>query len=475
MRKTKIVCTLGPATGTPEIIRNMILAGMDAARFNFSHGTHESHLKLFETLVSVRNELKVPVPAILDTKGPEIRLKKFTNGKAFLPEGGNYTLTTRDVPGNESIGAVTYKDLPMDVKAGTRILLDDGLIELKVLSVKGTEIACTIISSGEISDNKGINLPDTRISMPYVSKADIDDIQFGIRTGFDFIAASFVRSKEDVMAIRKILNENDGRHIRIMAKIENAEGVANMEEIIEASDAIMVARGDMGVEIALEEIPVIQKRMIKAAYTAGKQVVTATQMLESMVFHPRPTRAETTDVANAIYDSTSAVMLSGETANGKYPLEAIRIMVKIAERAEQDIHYRKRFFERSVNDVAHDIDITDAISHATCLIAYNLNVKAIITVSKSGATARMISRFRPGIPIIGCTPDASTLRQMNLSWGVVPLLIGEEHVTEELFREAINASVQAGIIEKGDLVVLTAGVPLGVSGTTNLIKVQHVV
>ncbi len=472
MRKTKIVCTLGPASSSREVMREMILAGMNVARFNFSHETHESHLKKFRDLVSVRNELQMPVATMLDTKGPEIRLKTFEGGQAVLEEGNVFILTTEDIVGNAERAAVTYAGLPGDLKEGVRILLDDGLIELKVEKIEDTEIYCRILNGGVIRNRKGINLPETRFSMPYVSQADYEDILFGIRTGFDFVAASFVRSKEDVLEIRDILDKNGGQHIKILAKIENAEGVENMEEIIEASDAIMVARGDMGVEIPLEELPMMQKKLIRAAYTTGRQVVTATQMLESMITNPRPTRAETTDVANAIYDGTSAIMLSGETASGKYPVEAVKIMARIAERTEADIDYRKRFFERSLSEHAHDI--TDAISHATCMTAYNLGAKAIITVTKNGGTARMISRFRAGIPIIGCTPDSSTMRQLSMSWNVTPLAVGEEHVTDVLIDHAVDAARRAGYVAPGDLVVVTAGVPLSVSGTTNLIKVQVV-
>ena len=472
MRKTKIICTLGPASCTAETMKSMIEAGMDAARFNFSHGTHESHLAVYRTLVAVRNELHRPVPAILDTRGPEIRLGCFENGGADLEDGQAFTLTTADVTGTKARAGVTYKNLHKDLKAGDRVLLDDGLIGLKVESIKGREIACLVEWGGHVSDRKGINLPDTRFSMPYVSQSDYEDILFGIRTGFDVIAASFVRTREDVLEIRRILKENGGEHIRILAKIENAEGVEHLDEIIEVADALMVARGDMGVEIALEEIPIMQKRMIRAGYMAGLPVVTATQMLDSMISHPRPTRAETTDVANAIYDGTSCIMLSGETANGKYPVEAVRIIATIAERAERDINYRKRFFERSQLEHAHDV--TDAISLATCLTAYNLGAAAIITVTKYGTTARMISRFRADIPIIGCTPDASTMRQLAISWGVTPLAVGEEHVTDVLIDHAVDAAKQAGLVKTGDLVVLTAGVPLGRSGTTNLIKVHRV-
>ena len=472
MRKTRIVCTLGPSSNTYETVKALALAGMNVARFNFSHGTQESHLETFRVVSRVRSELHMPIATLLDTKGPEIRLKTFANGPVILKEGGLFTLTTREVPGDESIVSITHMNLPQDLGQQTRILIDDGLVELHVESKTETDIITRVVSGGQISDRKGVNVPGVRFSMPYISEKDKDDVLFGIRSGFDYIAASFVRGAEDVQALRQLLDENGGEHVRIIAKIENADGVAHIDEIIEASDAVMIARGDMGVEIPFEEIPIIQKRMIKAATMAGRQVITATQMLESMVHNPRPTRAEITDVANAIYDGTSATMLSGETASGKYPVEAVKTMARIAERAENDIDYRKRFLERSMAESSETI--TDAISHATCLIALNMHAAAIVTVTKSGTTAKMISRFRPNMPIIACTPDASTYRQLSLSWGVTPVLIGEERITDVLFEHAVDASVDTGIISKGDLVVLTAGVPLSISGTTNLIKVVHV-
>ena len=472
MRKTRIVCTLGPSSNSYETVKALALAGMNVARFNFSHGTQESHLETFRVVSRVRSELHMPIATLLDTKGPEIRLKTFANGPVILKEGGQFTLTTREVPGDESIVSITHMNLPHDLGQQTRILIDDGLVELHVESKSDTDIITRVVSGGQISDRKGVNVPGVRFSMPYISDRDKDDVLFGIRSGFDYIAASFVRGAEDVQALRQLLDENGGAHVRIIAKIENADGVAHIDEIIEASDAVMIARGDMGVEIPFEEIPIIQKRMIKAATMAGRQVITATQMLESMVHNPRPTRAEITDVANAIYDGTSATMLSGETASGKYPVEAVKTMARIAERAENDIDYRKRFLERSMAESSETI--TDAISHATCLIALNMHAAAIVTVTKSGTTAKMISRFRPNMPIIACTPDASTYRQLSLSWGVTPVLIGEERITDVLFEHAVDASVDTGIISKGDLVVLTAGVPLSISGTTNLIKVVHV-
>ena len=472
MRKTRIVCTLGPSSNSYETVKALALAGMNVARFNFSHGTQESHLETFRVVSRVRSELHMPIATLLDTKGPEIRLKTFANGPVILKEGGQFTLTTREVPGDESIVSITHMNLPHDLGQQTRILIDDGLVELHVESKTETDIITRVVSGGQISDRKGVNVPGVRFSMPYISEKDKDDVLFGIRSGFDYIAASFVRGAEDVQALRQLLDENGGEHVRIIAKIENADGVAHIDEIIEASDAVMIARGDMGVEIPFEEIPIIQKRMIKAATMAGRQVITATQMLESMVHNPRPTRAEITDVANAIYDGTSATMLSGETASGKYPVEAVKTMARIAERAENDIDYRKRFLERSMAESSETI--TDAISHATCLIALNMHAAAIVTVTKSGTTAKMISRFRPNMPIIACTPDASTYRQLSLSWGVTPVLIGEERITDVLFEHAVDASVDTGIISKGDLVVLTAGVPLSISGTTNLIKVVHV-
>jgi len=473
MRKTKIMCTLGPASSSREVIRELAIAGMNMARFNFSHGTHKTHLELFKELLYVRNELDLPIGALLDTKGPEIRIGCFKKGKIKLKQGDSFTLTTRDVIGDKSMVSVSYPDLPKDLGDKSRILLDDGILELAIISKTDTDVVCEVISGGELSDRKGINLPGTHISMPYISEQDREDILFGIRTGFDYIAASFVRSKEDLIEVRKLLDENGGEHVQIMAKIENPDGVANIKEIIKHSDAIMIARGDMGVEIPLEEVPILQKYIIKEALIAGKPVVTATQMLDSMVRNPRPTRAEATDVANAIYDGTSVTMLSGETANGEYPVEAVRTMARIAERTERDINYAKRFYENYA-EKGISSNIADAISHATCLIAYNLNAKAIITVTTSGSTARMISRFRPEMPVIACTPSSETLRQLALSWGVEAIMVGEERVTEILFNQAVNAARRAGYVENGDTVVLTAGVPLATAGTTNLIKVVRV-
>jgi len=472
MRKTKIICTLGPASSTRETIRAMIEAGMNVARFNFSHGTHESHLATYLELNKVRNDLGVSVATILDTKGPEVRVGTFREGGITLKAGEFFDLVTFEAEGDQNQVSLSYARLPHELGESRRILLDDGLIELEALEVSDERIHTRVVIGGELSNRKGVNIPGARLSIPYMSDRDKEDILFGIRTGFDIVAASFVRKLEDVKMMRDFLDENGGGHVRVMAKIENAEGVANLEEIIKVCDSVMIARGDLGVEIPFEEIPVIQKRIIKVASMAGKQVVTATQMLESMVHHSRPTRAEITDVANAIYDGTSVIMLSGETASGKYPVEAVRTMVRIALRTERDINYKRRFFVDNMYQDAHNI--TDAVSHAACLIAYNLSANAIITVTKSGTTAYMISRFRSDIPIIACTPDSTTWRQMSLSWGVTGVMVGEEKVMEVLFDQAINSAKQAGLVKGGDLVVLTAGVPLSQAGGTNLIKVSYV-
>ena len=471
MRKTKIICTLGPASESENVLRKLMIEGMDVVRFNFSHGTHEEQMKKLNRVKRLREELNLPVAALLDTKGPEIRLKTFENGKAELKRGSKFTLTTREVVGNSEIASITYVDLPKDVKVGGRILLDDGLIELYIDDVEDTEIHCTVVNAGVISNQKGVNVPDTVLSMPFISQRDYDDICFGIENGFDFIAASFTRTAEDILEIRKILEEKNCNTINIIAKIENMQGVQNINEIIRVSDGIMVARGDMGVEIPMEEVPVLQKKIIRKVYQAGKQVITATQMLDSMMKNPRPTRAEATDVANAIYDGTSAIMLSGETAAGAYPVEAVQTMVKIAERTEIDINYRRRFSELGTEAIT---DVTNAISHATCTTGMDLNAAAIITVSKSGRTARMISKFRPTCPIIACTMSPSVWRQLNLSWGVQPLIIEEKGTTDDLFETAVEEAQKKGYVKQGDVTVITAGVPLGVSGTTNMLKVQVV-
>ncbi|MGN0395182.1 MAG: pyruvate kinase, partial [Coprococcus sp.] len=471
MRKTKIICTLGPATDDDEVLRKLMIEGMDVARFNFSHGDHAQHKRNKERIVRLREELNIPVATLLDTKGPEIRVRDFENGKIELKPGQKFTLTTDEIIGNEEKVSITYKNLVNDVSVGNTILIDDGLINMVVEEVTDKDIVCRVENGGPVSNHKGVNVPRVNLTMPYISDVDRDDIIFGIENDFDFIAASFVRTADDVLEIRKILDEHGCDNINIISKIENMQGVENIDEIIRVSDGIMVARGDMGVEIPLEEVPVIQKMIIKKVYNADKQVITATQMLDSMMKNPRPTRAEATDVANAIYDGTSAIMLSGETAAGKYPVKALHTMIKIAERAEKDIDYIKRFFNR---ESIKNPDVTSAISHATCTTAIDLDAAAIITVTKSGKTARMISKYRPDCPIIGCTPIEKVSRQLNLSWGVHPLVIGEETNTDDLFDHAVEAARQAGYVKNGEVTVITAGVPLGITGTTNLIKV-HVV
>ncbi|MBD5111107.1 MAG: pyruvate kinase [Ruminococcaceae bacterium] len=478
MRRTKIVCTLGPSTQSDEILRLLIENGMNVARQNFSHGTHESHKVTHDQVVRVAKELGKPVATLLDTKGPEVRLKKFKGDKKVeIKTGDSFVLTTADIEGDSSRVSVTYKNLPNDIEVGTRILIDDGNVIIRCTDIvrnsDGTaEIVCTVLNGGVLSNNKGVNIPGVKLSMPYLSEVDISDIRFAARESYDFVAASFVTCADDVVAVRKILEEEGRPDIRIISKIENGEGVKNIDEILRVSDGIMVARGDMGVEIPFEEIPQIQKMLIKKGYNANKQVITATQMLESMIHNPRPTRAETTDVANAIYDGTSAIMLSGETAAGAHPVEAVKTMALIAETTEKAINYKKRFYALETRS---NVNVSTAISHATVSAAMDLGATAIITVTKTGTTARMISRYRPECPIISCTTSEVTWRQMALSWGVIPLMAEEMMTnTDDLIHHAVEKASNAGLLKNGDLAVITAGVPLGVSGTTNLMKVHMV-
>lgn len=472
MRKTKIICTLGPSTDQPGILEELIASGMNVARFNFSHGNHEEQRERFTALKRARNKAKLPVAALLDTKGPEIRLKSFKEGKVQLHKGDTFTLTTREVEGDEHMVSITYTNLVNDVKAGNMILLDDGLIGLNVKEVTETDIICEVLNSGPVSDRKGVNVPDVSLTMPYISEKDHADILFGIKMGFDFVAASFTRTADDILEIRKILESEGCDTIRIIAKIENKEGVDHIDEILKVADGIMIARGDMGVEIPLEDVPAIQKKLIKKCTNAGKVSITATQMLDSMMTHPRPTRAEATDVANAIYDGTSAIMLSGETAAGKYPVETLQTMARIAVHTERDIDYVNRFNHRTTNNEDHNI--TEAISYATCSIAHDVHAKAIVTVTKSGGTAHMIAKYRPCCPIIGCATHPHVCRQLNLCWGIIPIQTKEEQDTFELFEHSLEEAVESGYLQSGDITVITAGVPLGMSGTTDLINV-HVV
>ncbi len=471
MRKTKIVCTLGPATDNEEVLRQMMLEGMNVARCNFSHATYDEHKKRMDMIKKLRKEVGQPVAILLDTKGPEVRVKNFKDGRVTLEEGQLFTLTADEVEGTKDKVSVTYNRLYEDLEVGMRVLIDDGLIEMTVEQVDRTNIVCRVINGGVVSNHKGVNVPDVDLSMPYISDKDREDILFGISQDVDFIAASFVQKKEDILQLRRLLEKNGGSDIKIIAKIENAQGVTNIDDIIEVSDGIMVARGDMGVEIPYEEVPVIQKKIIKKVYRTGKQVITATQMLESMIKNPRPTRAETTDVANAVYDGTSAIMLSGETAAGAYPVEAVKTMVRIAERTEQDVDYRKRFYQSARET---DADITNAICHASCTTALDLNAKAIVTVTKSGTSARMLSKYRPESDIISCATTEKVCRQLSLTWGVTPIVIKEEKEVFHLFDKAIQAAVKMKLLGAGDLTVITSGVPIGVSGTTNMMKVQVV-
>ena len=472
MRKTKVICTLGPAVDSGETLRELILAGMNCARFNFSHGTHESHLATLVRLRRVRDELGAPVATMLDTKGPEIRIKSFAGGPVTLVKDQDFTLTTEDVPGDEHQVSVTYENLHNELAPGCRVLVDDGLVELQVQKIEGRRILCTVDNGGVLSNNKSINIPDVHIQLPSLTEKDKEDLKFAVEQDYDFIAASFVRKASDVEDIRACLREYGGESIRIISKIENREGVENLDAIIAASDGIMVARGDLGVEIPAHEVPILQKKMIKATIRQGKPVITATQMLDSMIRNPRPTRAEVSDVANAVFDGTSCVMLSGETASGKYPIEALKTMVDTAVAAEGAIDYWGRFRESAL--LPGVSSISDAITHSCCLTAMDLGASAILAATKTGYTAKVISRFRPGCPIIAVCQSEKTRRQLAISWGVHPLLTGEVDSTDRLFSMTVDVARKEGVVQPGETVVITAGVPIGKSGTTNLIKAQVV-
>ena len=469
MRRTKIICTLGPAVDSEDMIRTLIRTGMDAARFNFSHGSHPEHLERLNMLKSVRDAMGRPVATILDTKGPEIRIKSFETKTITLEPGDPFTLTTEDVTGNQGLVSVTYPQLHEELQPGQEILIDDGLVAIRVERIEGTNIVCTVENGGTLSANKSINIPGVHIQLPALTEKDIDDIRFGVENDFDFIAASFVRRAADVEAVRAVLHDCGGDDVKIIAKIENQEGVDNLDEILEAADGIMVARGDLGVEIPAARVPILQKQMIRKGLQQGKPVITATQMLDSMMRNPRPTRAEVSDVANAVYDGTGSVMLSGETAGGKYPVEALTAMVGIVTETESAIDYWKQFQKQRVLPASN---INDAITHTCCLTAKDLNAKAILTATNSGRSARMICRFRPACPIAALTMHEKVRRQLNISWGVTPYLTGEVNSTDRIFSLSAEVALKERLVENGDTVVITAGVPLGKSGSTNLIKAQ---
>ncbi len=472
MRKTKIVCTLGPESESEEMIKKLLLEGMNVARLNFSHESHEYHKRLIERVKKAREELKLPAAIMLDTKGPEIRIKSFKKSPVLLEKGQRFTLTVRDITGDNKIVSVTYDKLPSKIKKGDKILLDDGNIILEAVNVSESAVECEVLFGGKLSNNKGINVPKIKLDIPYLSQKDIEDIIFGIENDVDFIAASFVRTKQDVIALRKLLDYNSGHNIRIISKIENSEGIENFDEILAYSDGIMIARGDMGVEVDYECLPGIQKRFIKKCYQSGKMVITATQILESMIYNTSPTRAEITDVANAVIDGTSAIMLSGETAIGTHPDHAVRVMSKIAMQAEKDAFeidaYKKIDYDIDINDT------TNAICDAANTTAKDLNAKAIVVVTKSGETARRMSKFRPHQPIVGATPETKTFHQLSLSWGVYPVIARYQRSSDELLVHAIDCAKQIDIVSSGDRVIIVAGTPIDTSGSTNLLKVQRV-
>ncbi|MBQ3379183.1 MAG: pyruvate kinase [Clostridia bacterium] len=472
MRKTKIVATLGPATDDEGVLRSMILSGVNVVRLNFSHGSHEEHKRRIDMAKKLRGELDTPLAILLDTKGPEIRIGTFKDGGAVtLRAGDEFTLTTKECEGSAERVSVSFSGITKAVSPGSRILIDDGLIELCVKETGDEEVRCEVLNGGALSGRKSVNLPGVSLDMPYISERDRSDILFAVHEDVDFIAASFVRSAMDVLEVRNILDSNGGKQIKIISKIESAQGVENTDAILKVSDGIMVARGDLGVELSFEKIPPLQKMIIKKCLSQGKFVITATQMLESMTKNPRPTRAEAADVANAVYDGTSAVMLSGESAVGKYPVEAVKTLVKIAETTENDINYQNRFRALDNNMIK---SITNAISHATCQTAYDVGAKAVITHTKSGFTAMAIAKYRPTCPIVATTVSEKVKNQLALCWGVYAVMIEKKHTTDELFDESVKCVKERGLIRDGDIVVITAGVPLNISGTTNILKVQTV-
>lgn len=470
MRRTKIVCTLGPASSDPAVMEKMLLEGMNVARLNFSHGSHEDHLKTLETFRSVRDRLGASAAVMLDTKGPEIRVKTFKGGSAVVHAGDEFIFTANEVEGDDKQVSITYAPLPPQLRPGVKLLLDDGRLAFEVKKTTKTDIICTVTVGGVIKNRKSINIPNVPIDMPYMSDTDKSDVLFGIENDVDFVAASFVRCRDDVVNLRKFMDYNGGHKIKIISKIENVQGVENFDEILEVSDGIMVARGDMGVEVEFEKLPGIQKKFIRRCYQAGKIVITATQMLESMINSLTPTRAEISDVANAVFDGTSAVMLSGETAMGIDPANVVKVMARIATQAEDDAMRMHAY--SGIKYEVDDANITNAICDAACTTARDLSAKAIIAVTQSGYTARLVSKFRPIQTIVAATPEMKTYHQLSMSWGVIPVLSLDQNNTDKLFRHAIDCAKQIDAVESGDRVVITGGVPLKTNGTTNTIKVE---
>ena len=472
LKKTKIVCTIGPASRDADTMREMLEAGMNVARLNFSHGTHEEHRKTIETFRRVRDEQDRPAAILLDTKGPEIRLGDFENGSEILEEGDEFTLTSEECPGTKERVSTTYKALPSQVSLGTSILIDDGRVRLRVAGTTEDEVRCIVVNGGKVSNRKGVNIPNQSLDLEYISEADRQDILFGIEMDVDYVAASFVRSGADVKVLRSLLNENGGDRIKIISKIENTEGIENFKEILALSDGIMIARGDMGVEVDFEKLPGIQKKFIKECCKAGKTVITATQMLESMTHSPAPTRAEITDVANAVFDGTSAVMLSGESAAGDYPMETVKAMAKIVSQAEEDAEEvnQYKFLEVETNDR----DVSNAMGHAACTTAHDIKASAIVAITTSGYTAEMMAKYKPVEPIIAATPDSKTYHQQALTRGVYPVLTQRSSNWNDLMEKAIEGAERMKFVKKGDCIVLSAGMPLQVPGTTNLIRVKTI-
>ena len=468
MKKTKIICTMGPACSDEDTLARMIHAGMNVARFNFSHGTHEEHRARMDLVKKVRRTLNAPIAIMLDTKGPEYRIRTFANHKVFLNDGDTFTFTPDEIEGDETRVSVSYKDLAQDLHPGDKVLLNNGLVIFEVVELAGNDVVCRVLVGGEISDRKSMSFPNKVLKQAYLSEQDKADLLFGIEMDVDFVACSFVSCKQDLLDVRRFLDANGGEQIDLIAKIENRSGVDNIEEIIDASDGIMVARGDMGVESPFVELPAIQKHLITTCRFRGKRVITATEMLESMIEKPRPTRAEISDVANAVYDGTSAIMLSGETAMGKYPVAAVEAMSRIAEETEQDIDYAKRF-RNSTFVIRNNID---AVSHSTCALSIDIDARLIVVCTRSGATARLVSRFRSPKPIIGMTTEERVWRKLSLSWGVFPMMSEEFQSTDVLFYHAIVAARNSGMAQKGDSIVITGGLPNGKSGNTNLIKLE---